>query len=79
MIFIEVGDEDMQKRLKTHKGTPFILVLTQETESSFLPPQKSHVSEIAVGKEVKFLHKLADDGDVGVSQALERAKLEEHI
>lgn len=62
---MEVGDEDMQKRVKAHKGAPFLPALTKETGSPFLPPQKSHVSEIAVGKEVKFLHKLTADGDAG--------------
>lgn len=46
---------------KTH----FKFAPTLGTESPSLPPRKSHISEIAVEKEVKFLHKLTDNGDVG--------------
>lgn len=31
----------------------------------FFLPEKSHISEIAAEKEVKFFHKLTVDGDVG--------------
>ena len=50
---------------KTTQRAHFILAASLKTESPFLPPKKSHVSEIAVEREVKFLHKLADNGDVG--------------
>lgn len=53
------------EEVKTTQRTPFILASIQEIENPFLPPQKSHISEIAVRKDMKFLHKLTDDGGVG--------------
>ena len=50
---------------KTTQRAHFIPALILKLESPSLPPGKSHISEIAAEREVKFLHKLTDDGDVG--------------
>lgn len=65
MVLIEVRDDEGTPKIKTTRRAHFLLAPALKTESPLPPPGKSHISEIAVEREVKLLHKLTDHGDVG--------------
>lgn len=61
---IQVRDGATQKRLEPHTGPPLHLLPPRKQEGLSSLPEVT-LSEIAAGEEVKFLHRLTGDSDVG--------------